>query len=103
MTRQHRIGKHPSKKPEDRVVALWRDDDRTDPIEIACPVECHAVRLTLSGVPVVDRTLDGREDRSAVAWRYAHHAAVCLKDVSTKYSDVLGEDDLALQPANRTA
>lgn len=103
MTRQHRIGKHLSKKPEDRVVALWRDDDRTDPIEISCPVECHAVRLTLSGVPVVDRTLDGREDRSAVAWRYAHHAAVCLKDVSTKYSDVLGEDDLALQPANRTA
>ncbi|MBR1281291.1 hypothetical protein JQ597_04480 [Bradyrhizobium sp. AUGA SZCCT0177] len=103
MTRQHRIGKHPSKKPDDRIIALWRDDDRTDPIEIACPMNCHAVRLTLSGVPVVDRTLDGREDRSAVAWRYANHAPVCLKDVTSKYSDVLGQDDLALQAANRTA
>lgn len=101
MTRQRRIGKHPSKGPKDRVVALWRDDDKTDPIEISCADHCHAVRLTLSGVPVVDRTLDGREDHSAVAWRYAHHAAVCLKDSTQTFADVLGPDDLALQPSNR--
>jgi hypothetical protein len=101
MTRQDRIGKYRSKRPEDRVVALWRDDDRTDPIEIACPTNCHAVRLTLSGVPVVDRTLDGREDHSAVAWRYANHSPVCLKDPGQRFPNVLGPDDLALQPANR--
>lgn len=102
MTRQHRIGKYLSKGGEDRIVALWRDDDRTDPIEIACPMEFHAVRLTLSGVPVVDRTLDGREDHSAVAWRYANHAPVLLENANSQFPNILGDDELALQAANRS-
>lgn len=97
MTRQHQIGKYRSKGPKDRVIALWRDDDRTDPIEISCPSDAQAVRLTLSGVPVVDRTLDGREDRSAVAWRYANHVSVRLDHVEENFRDVLGEDDLAVR------
>lgn len=103
MTRQHRLGKFPSSGGADRIVAPWRDDEQNNPIEIECPMDCHAVRLTPSGLPVVDRSLDGREDRSAVAWRYAHHRPVCLNGITKEFSDVLGTDDLALQPPNRGA
>lgn len=48
MTRQHRIGTHPSKGADDRVVSLWRDDRGTTR-EIACPIGALGIRLTLSG------------------------------------------------------
>lgn len=98
MTRQHRIGTHPSKGADDRVVALWRDDRGTTR-EIACPIGAHGIRLTLSGRRVTDATLDGRDDPMSVSWRYAGHAPIQIKDVAERFGKVLGEDDLALQSA----
>lgn len=96
MTRQHRIGTHPSKGPEDRVVALWRDDRGTTR-EIACPNGAHGIRLTLAGRRVTDATLDGRDDPMSVSWRYAGHSPVRVANVAERFPVVLGDDDLALQ------
>ncbi len=98
MTRQHRIGTHLSKGPSDRVIALWRDDTG-DPQEIECPNDAHGVRLTLSGRRVIDETLDGRTDTTAVSWRYAKHKPIKIKDVVKNFSEILGADDVALQAA----
>ncbi len=77
MTRQNRLGRHASSS-EERIVALWRDDSG-EPREISCPMSAHGVRLTLSGHSLVDAALDGRNDRSAVAWRWASHAPVRIR------------------------
>ena len=93
MARQDRLGIHRSSKPEDRVVALWKDDTGLSE-EIACPMGAHAVRLTLSGRRTTDATLDGRDDRSAVSWRHAAHKAVELPDGGSGFASMLGADDL---------
>ena len=92
MQRQHRLGIHVSKGAHDRVIALWRDDTQASPIEIACPDETYGVVLSLSGARVVDKTLDGRTDGSAVSWRYARHTALKVADAKTKFLAVVGDD-----------
>lgn len=93
MTRQHRFGSNQSRDVNDRAIALWRDDLNSEPKELACGLGAQAIRLTVFGTKVVDCTLDGRTDETAVAWRYANHAPVSLPNGRTEYADILGEDD----------
>lgn len=93
MTRQNRYGGYQSKGDGDRVIALWRDDLRSEPQEISCGLGHQAVRLTVFGQKVTDVTLDGRADSTAVAWRYAHHVPIRIENVQVEYADVLGDDE----------
>ena len=96
MSRQHRLGLRDG-RDDQRIIALWRDDTGT-PREIACPIQAQAVRLSLYSRPATDQTLDGRESRGAVAWRYSSHHPISLgADGVAKYDRVLGDDDRALR------
>ena len=97
MTRQHLIGSGKSKKDEDRVVALWRDDFHGQPIQIACPNNSHGVWLKLWNSPTTDVTLDGREDRHGHSWYYGQHKPLQLKDPDGAYRDIIGPQDRELR------
>lgn len=93
MTLQHRLGTHPS-KGDDRVVAMWRDDGASGPIELKCPYDAQAVLLTIVEQKVEDITLDGRRDRLAKAWRYVGDVPLRIPDARS-HTEILGPEDLA--------
>lgn len=93
MTLQHRLGTHRS-NGDDRVVAMWRDDGASRPIELKCPYDAQAVLLTIVEQPVKDVALDGRQDRTAMAWRYVGSVPLRLSDPSA-HDAILGPEDAA--------
>lgn len=94
MTRQHRLGIHPS-KGGDRYVAMWRDDRNSDPKSLDCPYDAQGVLLTIVEQGATDVSLDGRIDRGAKLWRYSGHFPVRIPGVKEKHDHILGEDDVA--------
>ncbi len=77
--RSNRSGKH----AESRVIGLWKDDTG-HAIEISCPEGAHGVVLTLSDARVREKTLDGRADNKAWAWRFHSSSPVTAKPTSKK-------------------
>lgn len=93
MTLQHRLGTFRS-NGDDRVVAMWRDDGASRPLQLKCPYDAQAVLLTIAEKSVEDVALDGRRDAGAKAWRYQGSVPVRLKERS-EHADVLGPQDKA--------
>lgn len=93
MTLQHRTGTHRS-SGDDRVVAMWRDDAASAPIQLTCPYDSQAVLLTILEEPVEDIALDGRRDNAAKAWRYVGSVPLRLPNARS-HAKVLGEEDLS--------
>lgn len=94
MTRQHRLGLYPS-KGDDRIVAMWRDDQSDTPVELNCPYDAQAVMLSVVEEKSEDISLDGRSDDSAMAFRYAGHLPVRIPDAKSVFADILGPEDRA--------
>ncbi len=92
MNRQDRLGIFPSRGDSDRVIALWRDDSKATPEEIVCGKDQYGVLLTLSGSHVVDESLDGRQDPSVVAWRFAGQRQLGLGDLTPKFAEIVAPD-----------
>ena len=92
MNRQDRLGIFRSHGDKDRVIALWRDDSKTTPEEIFCGKDQYGVLLTLSGSHVVDESLDGRQDPSVVAWRFAGQRQLGLGDLAPKFAEIVASD-----------
>lgn len=62
--------------PENRCVALWRDDQGVR--ELHLHRRAQALCLTLVSAEIEEATLDGRSDsRNALAWRFGGIAPVC--------------------------
>jgi hypothetical protein len=97
MTRQHLLGLRKSKRPKDRIVALWRDDHYGIARPLECPHDCHGVWLKLWSSRVVDISLDGRSDTSGKSWVYGKHRSLAIPNVAQSFPDILGIDDLELQ------
>ena len=93
MTLQHRVGTHRS-KGDDRVVAMWRDDGATSPVELKCPYDAQAVLLTIVEQPVEDVALDGRRDKGAKAWRHVGSVPLRIADAKS-HEAILGPEDVA--------
>ncbi len=93
MTLQHRLGTHRS-GGDDRVVAMWRDDGTSRPIELKCPYDAQAVLLTIVQQPAADVALDGRRDGLAKAWRYVGDVPLRIEDLAA-HSKILGPEDAA--------
>jgi len=99
MTLQHLNGAWTSEKPDDRVIALWRDDRSPRLEQIACPYDAHGVWLKVWGARVTDLSIDGRDDPTAVAWTYGTHKSLIVKDVDRRYPDIVGEADRKVREA----
>ena len=97
MTLQHHNKRQRSKCDEDRVIGLWRDDGQPAPVPIICPNDCHGVWLRVFGLQVTDLSFDGRDDGSALSWRYAEQKPLALDAVDTRYGPLLGRQDRALR------
>ncbi len=97
MTRQHVLGLRKSEKPEDRVIALWRDDHYGVARPIACPHDCHGVWLKLWSSRTTDTSLDGRVDTSGQTWIYGKDRPLRIPNVAERYPEILGKDDVSLQ------
>ena len=93
MTLQHRVGTYRS-NGQDRIVAMWRDDGATRPIELNCPYDAQALLLTIVEQPVEDVALDGRRDGGAKAWRYVGNVPLRIPDREA-HREILGPEDLA--------
>ncbi|MGC5796123.1 hypothetical protein [Sphingomonas sp. NFX23] len=93
MTLQHRLGTFRS-NGDDRIVAMWRDDGASRPLQLKCPYDAQAVLLTIAETAVEDVALDGRRDGGAKAWRYQGSVPVRIGD-RERHSEVLGEQDKA--------
>lgn len=63
---------------ESRVIALWKDDTGKTR-EIPCPKGAHGVVITLSGYPVTEVTLDGRDVHTSRAWRFHSQQPVTVR------------------------
>lgn len=93
MTLQHRLGTHRS-NGDDRVIAMWRDDGASRPIELKCPYDAQAVLLTIVEQSAKDVALDGRPDGTAMAWRYVGAVPLRLPNPSA-HDIILGPEDMA--------
>jgi hypothetical protein len=91
MARQDRLGLHPS-DGKDRIVAMWRDDTSSRPVELNCPYKAQAVVLSVIEEFAEDISLDGRVDDSAMAFRYVGHVPVVTDDaIQAKFAQILTE------------
>ena len=79
-----------SKRPDDRVVALWRDDVSGGPIQIACENDGHGVWLKVWYRTATDVALDGRSDQLGRRWIYGKHRTLEISDIENRYGSVIG-------------
>lgn len=73
-----------------RVIALWKDDSGTAK-EISCPEGAHGVVLSLSGYPVSEMTLDGRDVHTARAWRFHSYQPVKIRANTPRLTKLIAE------------
>ena len=102
MTHQHHsVDRFKSQGPEDRVIALWRDEFFGRFEQIACPKEAHGVWLKVWSRPVTDITIDGRDDSTAVSWHYGSQTPLVIPNVDDRYASLLGPEDCKLRPHSK--
>ena len=97
MTLQHITGARCCSSDDERVVALWRDDQDPAPKHIVCPADAHGVCLKIWGTQANDVTFDGRRDERGVTWRHGGHRPLRIDNVDSRYSQLIGPEDASLR------
>ncbi|HYD05734.1 MAG TPA: hypothetical protein VEC60_08410 [Reyranella sp.] len=79
---------------DERAVGMWRDDQSSAPITLACDYDAQGILLSIVEQSSEDISLDGRSDRSAGAWRYAGHVPVRVPSAKEEFGHILGRQDM---------